>query len=209
MLCGVRRAVASTLLVLLLGAGCSTWKRCAYDGFGRDRWQQPERVVSELGLSPGDRVADLGAGGGYFTFRLAQAVGPTGLVYAVDVDEEMTSYLEERVAEEGVGNVRVVLGRFEDPLLPDGTIDLLFTSNTYHHIQERPAYFRRILDDLSPDGRLAILELNDSSWFPRTFGHQTSREQIVSELESAGYALQRQLDFIERQSFLIFTRAGR
>ncbi|MDP8957777.1 MAG: hypothetical protein M3N51_00920, partial [Actinomycetota bacterium] len=78
-------------------------KRFGYSGLRRDRWQQPERVVAELGLQPGDRVADLGAGGGYFTFRLARAVGPSGVVYAVDTDRDVPSSLSERAVREGVG----------------------------------------------------------------------------------------------------------
>ena len=71
----------------MITTGCAGLKRCAYEGFDRDDWQAPERVVEVLGIEPGDRIADVGAGGGYFTFRLADAVGAQGLVYAVDVDE--------------------------------------------------------------------------------------------------------------------------
>jgi trans-aconitate methyltransferase len=93
-------------------------------------------------------------------------------------------------------------------MLPDGRIDLLFTSNTYHHIQDRPAYFRRVLDDLAPDGRVAILELNDSSWFPRTFGHQTPKQTIVDEMNAAGYQLMDDFDVVDRQHFLVFEPKG-
>ncbi len=207
----MRRSALSTLLVLLLALllltaqGCAAWKRFLYEGFGRDGWQQPERVLAELAIEPGDRVADLGAGGGYFTFRLAEAVGPTGVVYAVDVDPEMTAYLEKRAKREGAANVEVVLGEYADPKLPDGQIDLLFTCDTYHHLEDRPAYFQRVLADLSPRGRVAILELSDATWFPRTFGHHTPKETIVAEMAEAGYALDRDHDFLERQHFLTFS----
>ena len=211
---GVPMRRRSILLLLCAGwlcgpaLGCSAFKRFAYEGFGRDGWQQPERVVQELELPPGAQVADLGAGGGYFTFRLAETVGPGGRVFAVDVDEAMTGYLQERVDDESVANVSVILGRYEDPLLPDGQVDLLFTSNAYHHIQNRGDYFQRLHTDLRPDGRVAILELNDASWFPRTFGHYTDPDVIIEEMEKAGYVLERDHGFIERQSFLIFGRAS-
>ncbi len=195
-------------LALVACAGCSDWKRFAYEGWGRDDWQQPQRVVTALGLEPGDRVADLGAGGGYFTFRLADAVGPTGVVYAVDVDEGMIDYLTQRARDEGRTNVEVILGEYHDPLLPDGTIDLLFTSNTYHHLEDRVAYFAKVLDDLGPDGRVAIIELNDRSWFPRWLGHHTPLETIVQEMTDAGYQLDRSYDFLERQHFAIFRIDG-
>lgn len=203
-----RRAPALLVVILALAIGCSDWKRFAYEGFDRDSWQQPDRVIELLEISEGDRLADVGAGGGYFTFRLAEAVGENGRVYAVDVDDDMLEYLSERVAEQGVANVEVVRGEFGDPMLPDGQIDLLFTSNTYHHIEDRSAYFRAVRSDLSPKGRVAILELNGESWFPRTFGHMTPKESIVSELQDAGYRLVGDFDLVERQHFLIFAPAG-
>ncbi len=148
----MRRLCIAASLALLLCSGCSGWKRFAYEGFRRDSWQQPDRVIEELGIEPGDYVADLGAGGGYFTFRLAEAVGPGGVVYAVDVDEDMTGHLAERAADEGHRNVEVILGGYDDPRLPDGEVDLLFTSNTYHHIQDRVAYFANLRRDLNPMG---------------------------------------------------------
>jgi len=104
-------------------------------------WQLPDEVIDSLNIKPGDHVSDIGAGGGYFTFILADAVGPNGKVYAVDVDEEITVELEDTVSESGHENIVVVLGEFEGPLLPDGTIDLVFLCNTYHHIEDRADYF--------------------------------------------------------------------
>jgi arsenite methyltransferase len=199
----VRRFAALTL-ALAACSGCSAWKRFAYAGWGRDDWQQPDRVIASLDLEPGDRVADLGAGGGYFTFRLADAVGPTGIVYAVDVDPDMTEYLEARVGEEDRANVRVILAEYHDPLLPDDEVDLVFTCNTYHHLEDRVAYFARVRRDLRPGGRVAIIELSDASWFPRWLGHHTPWEAIVREMNEAGYRLDRSFDFLERQHFGIF-----
>lgn len=196
--------LAVALLVVPMLLACSALKRFGYEGIDRDEWQQPERVVRELALEPGMSVADIGAGGGYFSFRIAEAVGPEGMVYAVDVDEDMTSYLEELAAENGHANVKVILGEFADPLLPDGGIDLIFTSNTYHHIDGRIEYFRKLKEDLRPGGRIAILELRGESWFSRTFGHFTDRETIVEELTEAGYEEIESHDFIERQSFTVF-----
>ena len=198
--------VALLATSLSVSVGCSAFKRFAYEGFDRDEWQQPDRVLGELALEPGMRVADIGAGGGYFTFRLAEAVGGDGIVYAVDVDEDMTSYLEKRATEEGYANVKVILGEFADPLLPDDGVDLIFTSNTYHHIEGRIDYFRSLKRDLRSGGRLAILELTGASWFARNFGHFTDRETIVSELTEAGYEEIASHDFIERQTFTVFRR---
>jgi ubiquinone/menaquinone biosynthesis C-methylase UbiE len=196
---------AWALLGVTLCLGCGGVKRCLYEGVGRDDWQKPDEVVALLDIREGSRVADLGAGGGYFTFRLADAVGEAGRVYAVDVDESMLAYLRERAAREGRDNVEVVHGTFDDPQLPDGEIDLLFTSNTYHHIQNRADYFGRLLGDLAPNGRVAIVEFDDSgSWFSRTFGHHTVKAAITDEMERAGYRLTHDHDILDRQSFLVF-----
>jgi arsenite methyltransferase len=190
-------------LAIALSLGCGNWKRFAYER-GRDDWQQPERVVAALGIEPGDRVADLGSGSGYFTLRLAEAVGSTGVVYAVDVDADMNEYLREKVKQAGAANVEVIDGKFEDPLLPDGRIDLVFSANTFHHIQQRPAYFRNLQRDLAPGGRVAIIDYNDTTWFPRLMGHHTDKAVLIGEMQEAGYGVAEDHGFVERQNFVVF-----
>jgi ubiquinone/menaquinone biosynthesis C-methylase UbiE len=202
------RRIAALILAVGILAGCSSFKRASYEGFSRDEWQQPERVVAALGIRPGDRVADLGAGSGYFTLRLARAVGPEGKVYAVDVDEKMNEYLRERVAQAGLANVDVILGRFEDPLLPDGGVDLVLIVDTYHHLENRPAYFRDLRRDLAPGGRVAVIDFDGrKGWFVRLLGHLTPREDLFREMAEAGYDVAEEIDFIDRQSFVIFRPA--
>jgi predicted methyltransferase len=199
-----RRAAAVLALASLafLAAACTQLKRCSYEGWGRDDWQQPERVVAALALAPGARVADLGSGGGYFTFRLAHAVGPTGRVYAVDVDADLNAYVAERARQEGLAHVEVVLAEYADPRLPE-PVDLVFTSNTYHHLEDRTRYFANAKKYLRPHGRVAVIELSEApSWFLPS--HTTSAETIRSELEAAGYRLVEAHDFLERQHFLVF-----
>jgi arsenite methyltransferase len=192
------------LIALLLLAGCTTLKRCAYEGFGRDSWQQPEKVVQSLEIRPGDHVADLGSGGGYFTLRLAQAVGPNGKIYAVDVDEALNRDLQQRVQKENHKNIEVIQAKPDDPLLPKSGVDLLFTSNTYHHIQNRANYFANLRKYLRPKGRVAIIDFNQEGWV-QSFGHYTPADVIKKEMESAGYRLQREFDFLAKQNFLIFS----
>ncbi len=195
----------AALLAIALAVGCATWKRFQYEGAGRDDWQKPDEVVALLGIDPDDRVADVGAGGGYFTFRLADAVGPEGRVYAVDVDSDLLAYLEERVREEGRTNVEVVRATADDPRLPEGEIDLVFLCNTYHHIEDRPAYFRRVLADLAPNGRVAIVELDErSGGFIHWIGHFTTADAIAREMREAGYRQIADHPILDRQSFLIF-----
>ena len=204
----MKRTAALLLCVGILG-GCSSFKRCVYEGSSRDEWQQPERVIAALGIRSGDRVADLGSGSGYFTLRLAPAVGPDGRVYAVDVDEDMNEYLRQRVAQTGLANVDVILGRFDDPLLPDGGVDLVLIVDTYHHLEDRPAYFRNLRRDLEPGGRVAVIDYDGrKGWFVRLMGHTTPREELLREMAEAGYEVAEEFDFIDRQSFVIFRAAS-
>jgi len=199
----VRFAVLA-LLAAGLVAGCGPLRRFAYAGPGRDGWQQPDRVVTSLGLEPGARVADLGAGGGYFTWRLADAVGPQGQVFAVDVDDEMLAHLAEQSRERGDANVETVLGEYDDPLIPEGGVDWIFTCNTYHHIEERSAYFANARRYLRPGGRVAIVEFNGQGWFERWFVHYVPADEVRAEMRAAGYVELASHDYLDRQSFLVF-----
>jgi ubiquinone/menaquinone biosynthesis C-methylase UbiE len=194
--------------VLVLAAGCGLLRRIGYEGFGRDSWQQPDRVVESLAIAPGLRVADLGAGGGYFTWRLAAAVGESGRVYAIDVDPDMTSHIEEQSREKGFANVLPILAEFDDPLIPEGGVDLIFTCNTYHHFEAREDYFRRAGKYLRRGGRVAVIEHTRHGWLQRWFPHYTEPEVIRAEMEAAGFRRVDAFDYLERQSFQVFEPAG-
>ncbi|MBM4382340.1 MAG: methyltransferase domain-containing protein [Deltaproteobacteria bacterium] len=177
----------------------ATLKRFAYEGIARDRWQQPERVVEALALAPGMRVADLGSGGGYFTWHFARAVGPSGRVYAADVDADLNASVAERAAHDGLAQVTTVLAAFDDAKLPE-RVDLVFTCNTYHHIEDRVAYFAQLREKyLASGGRLAVID-----FLPEKFSHATDPAVIERELVQAGFRKTAQHDFLERQSFLVF-----
>jgi ubiquinone/menaquinone biosynthesis C-methylase UbiE len=197
------------LSLALLGVNCASVKQRMYEGGGRDEWQQPERVIETLALQPGLRVADLGSGSGYFTLRLASAVAPDGRVYAVDVDPDINALLEKRLLEEGIGNVAVLLATPEDPGLPEAGVDLLFTSNTFHHLPDPASYFAQVKPALGPGGRVAIIEYDPgkSGWFTRTFGHATTPDEITAALQAAGYRRVASHDFLEQQCFLVFEPA--
>ncbi|HTN71507.1 MAG TPA: methyltransferase domain-containing protein [Methylomirabilota bacterium] len=196
--------LALLLSALVVLAGCATLKQCAYGGLNRSEWQQPERVIQSLDIGPGDHVADLGSGGGYFTFRLAKAVGATGRVYAVDIDPDMTDLLAKQAKQENVGNIEVILAKANDPLLPATGIDLIFTVDTYHHIGNRVSYFANLRKVLRPGGRIAVIDFDRRAWLEGLWHHYTPPEFIKREMEAAGYSLQHEFNFLDRQSFLIF-----
>lgn len=193
------------LAVLLVWLNRTELKLWVYEGGGRDAWQKPDEVMAALAIAPGARVADIGAGGGYFTLRFARAAGASGKVYAVDIDEPILRRLGERAQKGGLTNVEAVLAAPDDPKLPAGGVDLIFLCNTYHHLDNHTDYFRRVRPALAPGGRIAIVELRGESWFGKVFGHTTRKDVLLSEMQAAGYRLEQQFDFLSRQHFLIFT----
>ena len=130
----------------------------------------------------------------------------------MEVDEERTRELEKRSTEEGYSNVVVVLGQYSDPQLPDGEVDLVFLCNTYHHIEERPAYFSRLRTDLSDSGRVAIVEPDAELWgilrLFQTKGHMSEADDVVGEMRAAGYSCSESFDFLPTQVFEVFAPAG-
>jgi arsenite methyltransferase len=176
----------------------------AYSGFGRDRWQQPDRIVRALGVPLGASVADIGAGGGYFTFRLAEAVGPTGRVFAVDVDHSLLDTVVAEATTRGLANVQRVAAEPGLPQLPE-SIDMAFVSNAYHHLPDPPRYFAALAAYLRPGGRVAIIEARGEG-LRRVLGHATAPERIEREMRQAGYSVEATHDVVGGQSFQVFRR---
>ena len=182
-------------------SGCGAIKRLMYEGPGRADWQKPDQVVAALGLEPGDVVADLGSGGGYFTYPIADAVGETGRVYALDVDESLLAYVASQSEKRGLPQIETILAPEDGPGLADGSVDLIFLSNVFHHLPDQVQYFRNARATLRSGGRIAVIEVSKDS-FPS--GHATPPDEIRSKFEAAGYRLAQRHEFLERQSFQIF-----
>jgi arsenite methyltransferase len=173
-----------------------------YGGGDADRGDNPDAIVSALALHDGDLVADLGSGGGYFTFRLARAVAPSGVVFAVDTDPDLLTEIERRAAREGLP-VTTVRASPDASDLPR-PVDLVFASHSYHHLPDRPAYFRHLAASLRPGGRVAIVEGRPMGFFRRLFGHVTAPDAIREEMSRAGFAMIASHDIAPRDSFQVF-----
>jgi ubiquinone/menaquinone biosynthesis C-methylase UbiE len=178
----------------------------SFDDPARDGWQMPDRVIEALRLEPDDRVADIGAGTGYFTVRLAGAV-PRGTVFAVDVEHAMLQHIEKRAADEKLANVRTVHAASTSPNLP-APVDVVLIVDTYHHLPNRPAYFAALRKSLEPGGRVAIVDFRKDSPEGPPPEFRFDAEQIVSEMKAAGYELAQRHDFLPRQHFLVFKPAA-
>lgn len=173
-----------------------------FDDPARDAWQLPDRVLAALNLKRGQIVADIGAGTGYFSVRLAKS-DPAPKVYAADLEPSMVSHLRERMTREGLKNVTAVQASADQANLP-AAVDLVLIVDTYHHIGDREAYFRNLAKSIKPGGRVAIIDFKPDSpeGPPKEF--RFPPERFISEMAKAGYALVTQHDFLPRQHFFIF-----
>lgn len=164
----------------------------------RDAWQKPHEVVMALDLKPSETIADIGAGTGYFARRFARHVAE---VYAVDIDEKLL-----KMAQDGAPpNFETILAAPDDPRLPDKSVDTIFFCDVLHHIQNRPAYYKKLAKALKPGGRIVIIDFYKR---PSPVGPPVSMKltemEVVRELKSAGFHLTTSFDFLPYQYFLVF-----
>ncbi len=219
-MCGRMRWV---LLAVVLSAGCvrppdlttphgeanhrfddpDAWAK-AFEDPSRDSWQLPDEVIRALALPPDAAMADLGAATGYFTVRFARVL-PRGVVYGVDVESSMVEYLTKRAERERLSNVVPVLASFEDAKLPR-PVDLVLIVNTYHHLDQRPAYFQRLLASLAPKGRVAIIDFTKRSKMGPPVEAKLGPEVVEQELTQAGYVKAATFAFLPEQYFLVFQK---
>lgn len=173
----------------------------------RDEWQQPEAIMDALGIFDGARVADLGAGGGWFTIRLAHRVGPNGVVYAEDVQREMLEAIQRRVTFEGLRNVRTKLGTPDDPMLEPGLHAVLMV-DTYPQLPDPVTLLRRVRAALAPNGRLGIVDFKpDGSGGPGPpLEERVGPDVVKRDAAAAGLTFRRQETFLRYQYLLIFGR---
>jgi ubiquinone/menaquinone biosynthesis C-methylase UbiE len=171
----------------------------------RDGYQKPDEVLRALALRPGEAVADIGSGSGYFALRLAAAVGPSGRVWAVDVDPGMVRHLNERVRDARVDNVRSVLAAPDDPLLPDASVDRFFVCDTWHHVEDQAKYLVLMKKMLRPGGEVVMIDFKKE---PTPMGPplemRISRDALVKQMEAAGFRLAAEHSFLPYQYFLVF-----
>jgi ubiquinone/menaquinone biosynthesis C-methylase UbiE len=163
-----------------------------FDSPGRDERLQINRVMDILGITAGKTVADVGAGSGWFTVRAARRVGDGGTVYAVDINPESIRYVEDRAQKEKLHNVKTILGKADDPLLPAGAIDAVLLLKTYHEVAEPVALLRNLRGALRPGAKVGIIDRNGNGE-----DHGVGREVVLREAAQAGYRLLKQYDFVK------------
>lgn len=172
---------------------------------------RPEEILEALNLQPGQHIADIGVGGGYFSLKFAEAVGDNGIVYAVDTNQGFLGLLLENAGKKGLRNIRAVPVQQIESLIPEGTLDCVFLRNVFHHLEDRIQYFKELSNLLKENGRVAIVEYSGAHGFSfhKLFGHHVSREKIVEEMTEAGYVEVTHFDFLPEQSFTVFKRKSK
>ncbi len=174
-----------------------------FEGQDRAERLQIERVMDELGIKQGSHVADIGAGSGWFSVRAARRVGEQGVVHAVEINRAYVRHIKRRAAKEKHANIRGILGKPDDPLLPQNSVDAVLLLKTYHEVEKPIGLLRKLRAAMRPGARLGIIDKNGSGG-----DHGLNADVVIKEAESAGFKLVAQHDFVRSEGvdyFLVFT----
>jgi ubiquinone/menaquinone biosynthesis C-methylase UbiE len=195
-----RHPVSGRVLAPTMGVGGAPWLERAE----REEEEAPSKAIEALELKPGMVVADIGAGSGYYTSRLARRVGPTGRVYATDIQPGMIELLDRRITAEGLTNVTTILGAMADPRLPPRSVDLAIMVDVYHELQQPQLFLQRLKDAFKPGGRLVLLEYRkEDPRIPILEVHKMSVAEVKAELEAEGFVLDRVIDALPWQHIIV------
>jgi ubiquinone/menaquinone biosynthesis C-methylase UbiE len=171
----------------------------------RDAYQKPHEVIHALGLKPGEVVADIGAGSGYFTFHLARHVGEKGKVYAVDVSPDMILHINRRIRDAKATNVVSILADPADPLLPDQSVNRFFICDVWHHVENQTKYLSLMKKMLKPGGEIVMIDFHKKELpFGPPLQMKIAREDLIKQMASNGFRLTKEHTFLPYQYFLVF-----
>jgi len=171
----------------------------------REKEEAPDRALDAIGIKKGDTVADIGAGVGYFAWRIAERVGPAGKVYASDIQPGMLEQLKKNVAARGFANVVTVLGTEGDPKLPAGSLDLALLVDVYHEFSQPRVMLAKIRQSLKTSGRMVLLEYRkEDPSVPIRLEHKMSIKEVREEIEPEGFRFESSIESLPRQHILVF-----
>jgi ubiquinone/menaquinone biosynthesis C-methylase UbiE len=173
----------------------------------REEEEQPDRALDEIAIAKGSTVADIGAGSGAITWRLAERVGPAGKVYANDIQPRMLELLRQNMAQRRIANVETVLGAVDDPKLPPSSVDLELMIDVYHEFSHPQEMLRHLRDALKPGGRMVLLEYRgEDPAIPIRHEHKMTVATVKAEVEPEGFRLDKTIEALPRQHILIFKK---
>jgi ubiquinone/menaquinone biosynthesis C-methylase UbiE len=210
----VRLALAAFGIVAAIAAAPQQHRRLfpptdlgQLEGPDRDAYQRPDLIMDELQIAERSVVADLGAGGGWFTVRLARRVGPKGKVYAEDIQPQMIEATKRRVDWEGLRNVQMVLGQPSDPGLPPDSLDAVLIVDAYHEIENPVVLLRNLKRSLKPDGRIGVVDFNREGGGPGpAMEERVDPERVMRDADAAGLTLVSRPNFLRYQYMLVFEK---
>ena len=195
-----RHPVSGRIFAPVMGVGGAGW----LERPEREDEEAPSKALDALELKPGMVVADIGAGSGYYSSRIAKRIGSTGRVYATDIQPGMIALLDRRIASEGLTNVTTVLGGMDDPRLPPGAIDLAIMVDVYHELQQPQLFLQRLKETFKPGGRLVLLEFRkEDPKVPILEVHKMSVAEVKQELEAEGFVLDKVIDVLPWQHIIV------
>jgi ubiquinone/menaquinone biosynthesis C-methylase UbiE len=195
-----RHPVSGRVFAPVMGVGGAGWLERAE----REQEEAPSQAIAALDLKPGMVIADIGAGSGYYTSRLARQVAPSGRVYATDIQPGMIELLNRRVKAEGLTNVETILGAMDDPRLPPASIDLAIMVDVYHELQQPQVFLQRLKPAFKPSGRLVLLEFRkEDPQVPILEVHKMSVAEVRAEMEAEGFAIERVIDVLPWQHIIV------
>lgn len=195
-----RHPVSGRVFAPVMGVGGAGW----LERSEREQEEAPSKAIEALELKPGMVVADIGAGSGYYTSRISKRLGPTGRVYATDIQPGMIALLNRRITSEGLTNVTTILGAMDDPKLPPQSIDLAIMVDVYHELQQPQVFLQRLKDAFKPGGRLVLLEFRkEDATVPILEVHKMSVAEVKAELEAEGFVLERVIDVLPWQHIIV------
>jgi ubiquinone/menaquinone biosynthesis C-methylase UbiE len=195
-----RHPVSGRVFAPVMGVGGAQW----LERPEREDEEAPSKAIDALDLKPGMVVADIGAGSGYYASRIAKRVGPTGKVYATDIQPGMIELLDRRIKSEGLTNVTTVLGGMDDPKLPPKSIDLAIMVDVYHELQQPQLFLQRLKDTFKAGGRLVLLEFRkEDPKVPILEVHKMSVAEVKQELEAEGFVLDKVIDVLPWQHIIV------
>ncbi len=169
----------------------------------RDALLQPEKVMDAIGVKPGMVIGEGGAGEGYFTFKLSRRVGDTGRIYANDIVERVLGVIERRCDREGISNITTILGEIDDPLFPEGELDMVIMVAAFHDFEKPVAWLENVKPSMKPEATLVIIERDPDKW-GRGWSHFMTKEEILNTVRKADYELVRIETFLSTHNVYIF-----
>jgi ubiquinone/menaquinone biosynthesis C-methylase UbiE len=199
--------VCSTLLLAAAWIIVTAPAPC-FGQIDRESWQPPEKILDAIGVRPGMRIGEAGAGQGYFTFPLARRVGPKGIVFANDISASSLDGIRERAAREGLGNIKIIMGEIEDPLFPEKNLDMVVMVYVLHMLERPIPFLKNLHSYLKPGGWLVIIERNTTAERTHSLSFMTHR-QILETIGKTGYELDRTEGFLPRDTIYIYKKSAK